>query len=50
MIIQMNATVCADMDHGESRLYKIAGNDQRRRAYRGREWVIDQEKQETKEA
>jgi hypothetical protein len=28
MIIQMNATVCADMNHGESRRHKIAGSDQ----------------------
>jgi hypothetical protein len=27
MIIQMNATVCADMDHGEDRRRKIAGSD-----------------------
>ena len=27
MIIQINATVCADVDHGEGRQCKIAGND-----------------------
>ena len=28
MIIQMNATVCADVDHGEAGQLKIAGSDQ----------------------
>ena len=35
MIIQMNATVCADMDHGEDGRHKIADSDQRRRAQGG---------------
>ena len=30
MIIQINATVCAAVDHGEDGQHKIAGSDQRR--------------------
>ena len=30
MIIQINATVCAAVDHGEGRQLKIAGRDQRK--------------------
>ena len=50
MIIQMNATVCADIDHGEDGQYKIAGSDQRGRIQREREGVSDQHKQENEEA
>ncbi len=31
MIIQMNATVCAAVDHGDDGQYKIAGSDRRRK-------------------
>jgi hypothetical protein len=31
MIIQMNATVCADMDHGDDEQHKIADSDLGRR-------------------
>ena len=30
MIIQINATVCAAVDHGEDRQHKIAGSDYRK--------------------
>jgi len=36
MIIKINATVCADMDHGEDRRHKIAGSDQRAESREGR--------------
>ena len=35
MIIQINATVCAAVDHGEGGQHKIAGSDQRRRVQGG---------------
>ena len=35
MIIQINATVCAAVDHGEGRQHKIAGSDKRRMVQEG---------------
>ena len=35
MIIQINATVCAALDHGEGRQLKIAGSDQVTRGKEG---------------
>jgi hypothetical protein len=46
MIIQMNATVCAAMNHGESRLDKIAGSDQCRRVQGAQDRASGQGKQE----
>ena len=46
MIIQINATVCADVDHGDDRRNKIAGSDQGIMVLRGRGRVKGQEKQE----
>ena len=42
MIIQINATVCAALDHGQGRRNKMAGSDEEQRE----EWVREQEKQE----
>ena len=35
MIIQINATVCAAVDHGEGEQLKIAGRDQRKMLQEG---------------
>jgi hypothetical protein len=50
MIIQMNATVCADMDHGEDRRHKIAGSDQGEWRRQERKRDNDQGRRENKEA
>jgi hypothetical protein len=50
MIIQMNATVCADMDHGEDRRHKIAGSDEGTEWREGRKRGDDQGRRENKEA
>jgi hypothetical protein len=46
MIISINATVCAAVDHGEGGQRKIVGRVRRRRVPRGQETLSDQEKQE----
>jgi hypothetical protein len=46
MIIQINATVCAAIDHGDDRQHKIAGSDPRKRCTRTWERAGDQEKVE----
>jgi hypothetical protein len=46
MIIQMNATVCADMNHGEDGQCKIAGSDLGKSVQEGPERGSDQENQE----
>ncbi len=50
MIIQMNATVCADVDHGDNGQHKIAGSDQCRRAQGGRRRGSDRENKKFKGA
>jgi hypothetical protein len=50
MIIQMNATVYAAVDHGEQGRHKIAGSDQRGVVQGGRGRASEQEKQEIKAA
>jgi hypothetical protein len=50
MIIQINATVCAAVDHGGGRRRKIVGSAHDRRALRGQETVSDQEEQENQRA
>ena len=50
MIIQINATVCAAVNHGGERQHKIAGSDQRWRLQRGHERASNQEEQEIKGA
>jgi len=37
MIIQINATVCAALDHGQGRQFKIAGRDQRKMVQESKE-------------
>ena len=46
MIIQINATVCAALDHGEGGRRKIAGSDSAKEVQGGRKGASDQEKQE----
>ena len=48
MIIQINATVCAAVDHGDDRQHRIAGSDQRRRRRKVGKRASDQEKGEIK--
>ncbi len=47
MIIQINATVCAAVDHGDDRRRRIADSDQRRRVLGRKKMVGDQGKQES---
>jgi hypothetical protein len=47
MIIQINATVCAAVDHGGDRQRMIAGSGQRRRGQRGKERSSEQGKQKS---
>jgi hypothetical protein len=37
MIIQINATVCAAVDHGDNRCHKVAGSDREREVIQGQE-------------
>ena len=46
MIIQINATVCAALDHGAGGSSRSLDSDQRRRVQRCREEASGQEKQE----
>ena len=46
MIIQINATVCAAVDHGDDMWHEIAGSDQGRKMQTGRERGSDQGKQD----
>ncbi len=48
MIIQINATVCADVDHGDNVRRKIAGSDQERRTQGEKGRASNQEKREIK--
>ena len=46
MIIQINATVCAAVDHGEGKWHKIAGNNNPRECRKAWKRASKQEKQE----
>ena len=50
MIIQINATVCAAVDHGEGGQLKIAGRDQRKMVQEGQERGSYQAKQRIQRA
>ena len=50
MIIQINATVCAAVDHGEGGQLKIAGRDQRKMVQEGQERASYQAEQRIQRA
>ena len=50
MIIQINATVCAAVNHRDGRQHKIAGSDQLRRCRDVGKGASDREKEEIKGA